>query len=171
MAFGSFSQQFSDEVHRRITDEMQQRAKVVVSIAERYAPKQTGRLATSIGFTYDDASMTVTFIVGAPYGLFVEYGTRHMAPQPYLRPAINTYFEAYGFNTAMEFQNVIPTDRKLLARGAGFEAHRSLTPRQIEHIKTKLKSASERHHIGQVGRSKLIVRVNHDHVIVRHKRY
>ena len=49
------------------------------------APHRTGRLAGSIRTrsNADGASIDV----GAPYGRFVEYGTRYMRARPYLTPA------------------------------------------------------------------------------------
>jgi len=49
------------------------------------APRRTGRLAGSIRTRADATGASVD--VAAPYGRFVEYGTRYMRAQPYLYPA------------------------------------------------------------------------------------
>jgi len=55
--------------------------------AQGRAPVDTGTLKNSIQATRTGiASWRV--VVGADYGLYVEYGTRFMGAQPYFRPAI-----------------------------------------------------------------------------------
>ena len=151
-------QQVLNEISQRIDADANRIGREVVDIAVRYAPKRTGRLATSISYHYDNSTHAISFIVGAPYGVFVEYGTRHSAPHPYLRPALNTVGTIYGFETSMEFANAIPTDTKLLAHGPTYQIHKSLTDRQKAHVRTNLKPVSERHHIGNVSRARLHVR-------------
>jgi len=56
-------------------------AEIVKQLAERNAPRLTGKLAASV----DEQSGLV--VVQAEYGGYVEYGTRHAAAQPFLRPA------------------------------------------------------------------------------------
>jgi HK97 gp10 family phage protein len=48
-----------------------------------FAPVLTGALRDSIDETSDGVE------VGADYGVYVEYGTAHNAPQPFTVPAIN----------------------------------------------------------------------------------
>ena len=62
-------------------------ARRVAAGARRRAPVRTGKLRSSISTT------RVAFghhevRVGARYGAYVEYGTRHQPAQPFLRPAI-----------------------------------------------------------------------------------
>lgn len=55
--------------------------------AKTRAPVDTGTLKNSIQATrIGDAHWRVT--VGADYGLYVEWGTVHMAAQPFFQPAI-----------------------------------------------------------------------------------
>jgi HK97 gp10 family phage protein len=49
-------------------------------------PVDTGRLRDSIGHEVDGDTVRVT--ASAPYAAYVEEGTRHMAAEPYLRPAL-----------------------------------------------------------------------------------
>ena len=53
--------------------------------AQRYAPVDTGALKRSIGLNIKDGSLTA---VVAPTTEYVEYGTRFMESQPYVRPAL-----------------------------------------------------------------------------------
>ena len=149
--------QMLDEISQRIDAQAMALGQQVVSIAERYAPKRTGRLATSISFHYDPVTHSISFIVGAPYGLFQEFGTRYMMAHPYMRPALNTVGTIYGFQTEMSFTNTIQTDSKLLAHGPTYQMHKSLTDRQKSHVRQNLKPVSQRHHVGNVSRAKLSV--------------
>jgi HK97 gp10 family phage protein len=49
-------------------------------------PVRTGRLRDSIGHEVDGDTVRVT--ASAPYAAYVEEGTRYMAAEPYLRPAL-----------------------------------------------------------------------------------
>lgn len=69
-------------------------AKVIEDSASQRAPRRTGRLAGSI--IHEVASKTkdgVDVIIGpgrdAFYGLYQELGTSKMAPNPFLRPALD----------------------------------------------------------------------------------
>ena len=56
--------------------------------AKTRAPVDTGNLRNSISADQIDAlSWAVT--VGALYGAYVEFGTRHQAPRPFLIPAVD----------------------------------------------------------------------------------
>lgn len=58
------------------------------------APVDTGFLRGSItGRRISDEHWQVT--VGADYGIYVEMGTRHMAAQPYLRPAVDAVRDGF----------------------------------------------------------------------------
>ncbi len=150
--------QIIDQVTQRITADMLKLGNMVVSIAERYAPKRTGQLATSIGFDWNQADFTLVFTVGAPYGIFVEYGTRNMRPQPYLRPALNTVGPIFGFNTEMAFANTPHINAPILAAGRDFHLPANLSAKQLKHVAKWLLPTSRRHHIANAGRAKMHVR-------------
>lgn len=84
-------------VNRVLPDAAEAAAKLIAEDARRRAPKQSGRLQRSI----DDEAVahkrdlaTHDVVVAAYYASFVEYGTRQMAAQPYLRPAVDTNEQA-----------------------------------------------------------------------------
>lgn len=58
--------------------------------------KQTGELQASVGYAVDLRARTVTVTVDHPAALALEYGTRIMAPRPYLRPALHEYRDRFG---------------------------------------------------------------------------
>lgn len=65
--------------------------KDIVSDSKRLCPVYTGDLRSTIRqSSKHDGEVTITAgnrELGIDYALFVEYGTRHMIAQPYLRPA------------------------------------------------------------------------------------
>jgi HK97 gp10 family phage protein len=156
-------QQIMDEIHQRLLTELHGLGDQVVQIAESLAPKETGRLATSIMAVYDDADLSVTFTADTSYrnhgsyAMFVEYGTRYQAPHPYLRPAINHVFsQTFGFNTSMAFENMPHIQHPLLANAGGFDLPRFvLTKRQKQHIHQHLLPTSMRYYTGAVSRSRI----------------
>ena len=163
MALGKFSQQFSDEVHARINKQMRQYGIIWENKAVRLAPKRTTYLAGSISYTYDENTYTLSLTVGAAYGVFVEYGTRYMRPQPFVRPALNEIPGLFGIQTEMAFLNTPHIHAPLIASGPTFYGPKHLTAKQREHIETHLKPTSKRLYSassghGHVSRSKLTVR-------------
>ena len=66
-------------VHRH-GDEMQNTAHYI-------CPRDTGTLARSITLEMKDGNMTAEVAPHTNYAAYVEYGTRYMNAQPYMRPA------------------------------------------------------------------------------------
>ena len=65
--------------------------------AKAIVPVDTGNLKSSITAEVSGTSSVVN--VGANYAVFVEYGTRFMAAQPYLNPAVEAVRPS--FNAAL----------------------------------------------------------------------
>ncbi len=63
--------------------------------ARALAPRRTGALRKSITVksAYDKRSRTASYrvVVGEFYGRFVELGTEHQPPRPFLRPAADKF--------------------------------------------------------------------------------
>lgn len=55
---------------------------------QKKAPVDTGTLKRSIGIDITDSGMTATVEPTAEYSAYVEYGTRFMKAQPYMKPAL-----------------------------------------------------------------------------------
>ncbi len=158
-------QGFLAGISQRIDESAHKIGKFVVNEAQQNTAggrlglqRRTGQLHNSISYAYDNQSHAISFIVGAPYGIFVEYGTRHSRAFPYMRAALNAAGTIFGFETSLEFQNVIKTDTKLLSHGPTYQMHASLTPGQKRHVRENLKPKAVRLHIGNVSRAKLKVR-------------
>lgn len=81
-----------DEADDRLTEELDTAGLNITKGAQQRSPVDTGNLRASWRHELDASgllSTTLTLIVGnqASYFRFVEFGTRHMAAQPMLRPA------------------------------------------------------------------------------------
>jgi HK97 gp10 family phage protein len=58
-------------------------------------PRETGNLATSFSVVTDPGTGDVLITTTASYWVFVEYGARGRAPQPFLRSALHTVDRAF----------------------------------------------------------------------------
>jgi HK97 gp10 family phage protein len=163
VALGSFSQSFSDAVHASITKQMRQFGTVIVDKAVQLAPKRTGALATSIHYEYNEQTYALAILVGVPYGIFQEYGTRNMHAHPYIRPALNQVAPIYGIDVHMGF-NTPEYANPVLAQGPTFDVPKTLTHKQREHIRQNLKPISEHHFNHRSGN------VRHATLHARHRR-
>ncbi len=153
-------QQFQDEINKSINAQGLALSQRIEAKARAYAPFRTGYLRNTIDVFYDAVGKSIEIYVGAEYGLFQEFGTRHMHAHPFIRPALNSE-NIYGFDTTMAFTNTIRTDTKLLAQGGSYQMHKSLTDKQKAHVRTNLKPVSQgffKSGNSSVGRAKLKVR-------------
>jgi HK97 gp10 family phage protein len=82
---------------------------IIGGMAESYAkqlcPVDTGRLRNSITHQQEDEN-TVAIGTNVVYAPFVELGTRRMAAQPYLRPAIEEHKTDYQRVIEGEFRRL-----------------------------------------------------------------
>ena len=87
-AFQVALRQYASRLQINTREDLYRLGLMVQNEARRLAPVDTGRLRASITVKRTPDGVTVgTNVEYAPY---VEYGTRHMAAQPYLRPAVLT---------------------------------------------------------------------------------
>ena len=63
--------------------------------AQRKAPVDTGNLKRNIGLEIRDGGLTGEVEPTAEYAAYVEYGTRFMNAQPYMRPSYNQQKEKF----------------------------------------------------------------------------
>lgn len=63
--------------------------------AQRNAPVDTGNLKRSIQLEISDGGLTAESEATAEYAPYVEWGTRYMEAQPYMRPAFNKQKEQF----------------------------------------------------------------------------
>lgn len=83
--------------------------KAVVAKAKELAPKRTGYLESTIGYTFDQSNLTLTIHVDAYYAYFVERGTLRMRARPFLGPALREFSSVIagaGIGVVASFPNV-----------------------------------------------------------------
>jgi len=159
MPIGSTFTWLGDRVIRAVTGDIERRlhtaGAAVRTRAYQLAPKKTGYLAASID--YRVVGSTLTIYVGAPYGMFREFGTRTSRPTPYIRPALNELSRIFGSTINMAFNTPVYAN-PVIAHQAGFVVPKTLTPKQRAHVAAHLLPASKRHYKGNVRRAKLYAR-------------
>ena len=63
--------------------------------AQRKVPVDTGNLKRSIGLEIRESGLTADVEPTAEYAAYVEYGTRYMNAQPYMRPSYTAQKEKF----------------------------------------------------------------------------
>lgn len=63
--------------------------------AKRACPVDTGRLRNSITHIVDEGGKCAVIGTNVEYAPYVELGTRHQKPQPYLKPAAEDHASTY----------------------------------------------------------------------------
>ena len=63
--------------------------------AQRKVPVDTGNFKRSIGLEIRDSGLTAEVEPTAEYAAYVEYGTRYMNAQPYMRPSYTAQKEKF----------------------------------------------------------------------------
>jgi HK97 gp10 family phage protein len=90
---GDNSQEFIDELERRIPVALEECGLVAEGYAKRLCPVDTGRLRNSITHTVNgDIAYIGTNVEYAPY---VELGTSRTRAQPFLKPAVADHASEY----------------------------------------------------------------------------
>jgi HK97 gp10 family phage protein len=108
---------------------MREVGQAMVAEATRLVPVDTGFLKSTIGYSYNVATKTVTLYADAKYSLFVEFGTRHQAAHSFLRPAMAVVPRIWkgglgsaisGHSVAISAPNVAPKyHAQILSHSAG----------------------------------------------------
>lgn len=73
-------------------EELEDLGREAVAQAQRMAPVATGELRGSIAYRVSNGELIL--YADAPHAAYVELGTRKMAAQPYLRPALEATVNA-----------------------------------------------------------------------------
>ena len=84
-----YPQELLREVDQKTDSLIDLMSESVLSDAMSEVPVNTGRLQESITINKLGLEKAASIGTGVDYALFVEYGTRYMPAQPYLRPAID----------------------------------------------------------------------------------
>ena len=84
------------------------------------APVDTGTLFRSIDLQIKDGGLSAVVQPHTEYAAYVEFGTRKMAAQPYVKPAFNTVkaqFIAYGPTTGIIHSTAVTAERSVSGQG------------------------------------------------------
>lgn len=122
----------SDTIARNVQEKY---GRLVVREAKRLAPVDTGALKRSIQFEESGEagrsglrgvtiSADTSEETGREYSGYVEFGTAHQPPQPFMRPALRKYARAYREELVDEAAKLIGTKRATLAAIKGQSVYR-----------------------------------------------
>jgi len=82
---------FPTEMLGKVSEEILKVGKEMEQYAKTIVPVRTGYLRSTINFHVFERPLTFWFGATASYASYVEFGTRRMAPRPFLRPALDAY--------------------------------------------------------------------------------
>lgn len=75
------------EIDQAVKDEVERAGYDVEAAAKAKSPVRTGTLRRSIHTVVSSDGTTATVGPSVEYGIYPEFGTRHMPAHPYMRPA------------------------------------------------------------------------------------
>lgn len=85
----------ANAIDRALVAALEEVGLVAEGYAKRACPVDTGRLRNSITHIVDEGTRHVVIGTNVEYAPYVELGTRHQKPQPYLKPAAEDHESTY----------------------------------------------------------------------------
>lgn len=85
----------ANAIDRALVAALEEVGLVAEGYAKRACPVDTGRLRNSITHIVDEGTRHVIIGTNVEYATYVELGTRHQKPQPFLKPAANDHYSTY----------------------------------------------------------------------------
>lgn len=85
----------ANAIDRALVTALEEVGLVAEGYAKRACPVDTGRLRNSITHIVDEGTRHVVIGTNVEYAPYVELGTRHRKPQPFLKPAANDHYSTY----------------------------------------------------------------------------
>lgn len=85
----------ANAIDRALVAALEEVGLVAEGYAKRACPVDTGRLRNSITHIVDEGTRHVVIGTNVEYAPYVELGTRHQKPQPFLKPAANDHASTY----------------------------------------------------------------------------
>lgn len=85
----------ANAIDRALVAALEEVGLVAEGYAKRACPVYTGRLRNSITHIVDEGTRHVVIGTNVEYAPYVELGTRHRKPQPFLKPAANDHYSTY----------------------------------------------------------------------------
>ena len=144
-------------VDQQIDRRLNEAGAAVVARAQALAPVRTGFLRSQED--YQIIGRTLTIILGAPYDVFTEFGTRRMAPHPHIRPALQEMRRIFGTDVEILFNR--PGGDQwggIFAHGGELALPHGLSHREREHVRRHVLPVLKKYHRGNVKRAKVRIR-------------
>ena len=85
----------ANAIDRALVAALEKVGLVAEGYAKRACPVDTGRLRNSITHIVDEDGKCAIIGTNVEYAPYVELGTRHQKPQPFLKPAANDHYSTY----------------------------------------------------------------------------
>lgn len=85
----------ANAIDRALVAALEEIGLVAEGYAKRACPVDTGRLRNSITHIFDEDGKCAVIGTNVEYAPYVELGTRHQKPQPYLKPAAEDHEPTY----------------------------------------------------------------------------
>lgn len=85
----------ANAIDRALVAALEEIGLVAEGYAKRACPVDTGRLRSSITHIVDEDGKCAVIGTNVEYAPYVELGTRHQKPQPYLKPAAEDHESTY----------------------------------------------------------------------------
>jgi HK97 gp10 family phage protein len=82
---------WAERLKNEIANELENVGAQMQQMAQSIVPVRTGYLRSTIYYTVTADDMTLELGATAEYAAYVEYGTRFMSAEPYLRPAMDAF--------------------------------------------------------------------------------
>jgi HK97 gp10 family phage protein len=145
----NWNSSWADEKIRELDTKLAAFGGHLANAMQQFAPIETGALRQSIVDTYDVTTHTLTIYIGAPYGVYQEFGTRFIPPHPFIRPAIVEYaavFQAWGLSAELLIHPPAQLSEPIRATTSGFKLpkHQRLTAAQVERVNKYLRPTSRK---------------------------
>lgn len=86
----------ANAIDRALVAALEEIGLVAEGYAKRACPVDTGRLRNSITHIVDEDGKCAVIGTNVEYAPYVELGTRHQKPQPYLKPAAEDHASTYS---------------------------------------------------------------------------
>lgn len=168
MGLGSIFQWFGDKLKNAVLSDVNANLNLAgakwLADSRARAPHKTGFLKAEEGYRVDPQTHTLILILGAPYDVYQEFGTRYLRARPHVRPALNAIGRLWGGNIEMLFNRAGPELwRGMFAHQGNFIVPsgiqpKPLTQRQLGHVKTHLAPVSAKLHRGNTKRARFRVK-------------
>jgi hypothetical protein len=147
-------------VNRDVQSKLEQSGAAWLAMSRAMAPVKTGALRAAENYRVE--GNTLVLIMGMPYDIFQEFGTRNIRPRPHVRPALNAIGRIWGTSVEMEFNAPYIASPILAHKGdfvipSGIQP-RPLNARQKHHVQNVLRPSAKGLHKGNVKRAKFRVR-------------